>query len=261
MRARRTTVALATAAIASGVWTVPPSHAQDTTAVVVTTHDGLDMFRLIFQVRRASGDVVDGTNAAVAYSSCTDCQAVAIAFQILLAGDGSSTVSPENLALAINQECTLCVSFASAYQFVLANGDGPIIFTADGNQALAQIRARLQQLRGEDLSPEELDAELDAIADEIRVILTTQTVSAGAPEASPTPTTSATPTSSTDPTEPSSTDTTPTDSSSETETSTATETATESETATPSETATSESATPSPSESTGASETASPSAG
>jgi putative peptide zinc metalloprotease protein len=146
MRARRA-LAVATAAVALVALPAAPASAQgDTGAVAINTKDGFDLFKLAFQVRRATGDVVDNTNAAVAYASCTDCQTVALSIQVvLISGYDSSTVAPENYAIAVNESCTLCETLASAYQFVLT-AEGNLHFTAEGSQQLASIRLALREL-------------------------------------------------------------------------------------------------------------------
>lgn len=154
--------------------------AQDSGAVAVNTHDESSIFRLAFTIRRVTGDVVDETNAAVAYASCEDCRTVAIAIQILLVQSDPAIVSPENLSLAINENCTMCDTFASAYQIVL--GDGTRLrFTAAGAQAIAEIRRELQALRNQDLSDDELDSRLDAIYHRLKGVLDSELVGVGKP--------------------------------------------------------------------------------
>lgn len=154
--------------------------AQDSAAVAVNTRDESSIFRLAFTIRRVTGDVVDETNAAVAYASCEDCRTVAIAIQILLAQSDPTVVSPENLALAYNENCTLCDTFASAYQIVL--GDGTRLrFTAAGAQAIAEVRRELQALRNQELSDDELNSRLDAIYNRLKGVLATELVGVGEP--------------------------------------------------------------------------------
>lgn len=163
-----------------------PAYAQgDTTAVVVNTHDGLDLFRLAFQIRRATQDVVDTTNAAVAYASCTDCQTIALAIQVvLISGYDSSVVAPENLAIAINEGCTLCDTLASAYQFVLT-AEGNLRFTAEGSRRLAEIRQALLALRDSGLAAAEVQAQVDVLMEDLAEVLATQLVAAGPVEEPP----------------------------------------------------------------------------
>lgn len=171
----------------------PQADAQgDTTAIAINTKDGFDLFRLAFQIRRATQDTVDTSNAAVAYASCTDCQTIALAIQVVLvSGYDSSTVTPENLAIAINESCVLCDTLASAYQFVLT-AEGNLRFTAEGNQALAEIRKALLDLRDSGLTAAEIQAQVDALMERLAEVLATELVPAGesggeVPSGSPTP--------------------------------------------------------------------------
>ena len=216
---RLLTCALAAAAFAFGP-AAAPAPAQDSAAVAINTKDDSSVFRFVFAVRHVMGDVVDQTNAAVAYASCENCQTVAIAFQVLLVYGDPSVVDPTNLAMAINYECTLCDTLASAYQFVFGFS-GPVRFTAEGNRQIADIRRQLEQLRQADLSNPEIQAEVDGLADQLRQVLSTEVVAVGeSPAAAPPaetettpsttpPTTETTPTT-TETTPPTTTETTPT---------------------------------------------------
>lgn len=178
------------AAVALGlVLPAGPAVAQgDTTAIAINTKDGFEVFRLAFQIRRATQDVVNTGNAAVAYASCTDCQTIALAIQVvLISGYDSSVVAPENLAIAINESCVLCDTLASAYQFVLT-AEGNLRFTAEGNQALAEIRRALLALRDSGLTGAEIQAKLDAIMEDLAEVLSTQLVPAGESGTAPSPT-------------------------------------------------------------------------
>lgn len=174
------TLALCLVVLAGAVPGVAWADGGDTTAVAINTRDGASIFRLAFQIRRVAGSVVDQQNAAVAYSSCTECQTVAIAFQVVLAMGDVDTAIPENYAIAINQQCTECTTLAAAYQFVLTTG-GPVRFSAEGNRTLAELRRRLLELRDADLSPDEYLAELDVIAAELARVLDEELQMAGPP--------------------------------------------------------------------------------
>jgi putative peptide zinc metalloprotease protein len=158
----------------------------DTAAVAINTKDGFDLFKLAFQVRRATGDVVDNTNIAFAYASCTDCQTVAIAIQIVLVSGDPSTVAPENLAIAINESCNLCDTLASAYQFVIT-ADGKLNFTPEGRRRLAKLRQALLDLKKADLTGPEIQVRLDALMTELASILSTELVVAGKSDQAGTP--------------------------------------------------------------------------
>ena len=153
----------------------------DNTAVAVNTKDGSSIFKVAFAIRHVMSDVVDQSNAAVAVSSCTDCQTVAIAIELVLVESDASVVEPTNVALAINVDCTLCVTVADAYQFVYSTG-GAVHFDADGNKILADIRNELEKLKHESLTLAELQAKLDDIKARILDVLEHHLVAAGKPE-------------------------------------------------------------------------------
>jgi putative peptide zinc metalloprotease protein len=180
---RRTAIALfaAVLVLALAGASAAPGHAQDNTAIAINTKDGTDIFKLAFKIVRVNQDIVDQSNAAVAFNSCEDCESIAVAFQIILIFSDPDVVTPENLALAINLECEACVAFASAYQWVLTTG-GPVHFTAEGSKRLAELRERLRELLRSDPTPEQLQAELGEIKNEVADILATQVVAAGGPK-------------------------------------------------------------------------------
>lgn len=160
-------------ALAVGAAAPAPARAQgDTVAVAINTRDGTDLFKFAFNIRRVMQDTVDQSNAAVAYASCEACRTVAISLQIVLVMGDPETVTPENLALAINQDCVYCDTAAFAYQFVLG-GDGLMRFTSDALTQLQDLRRRIAALKDSGLTDAEIQVELDKAADEIREILRT----------------------------------------------------------------------------------------
>lgn len=170
--------------------------AQDSTAVAVNTRDGASIFRLAFHVVRVVNGAVDQGNAAVAVSSCSECQTIALAFQVILVMSESDTVTPTNLAIALNVECSSCVSYAAATQLVLGT-EGIVRFTPEGQRRLAELRIQLLRLRTEeDLTIEELEAIVDQARAELKDILATELEPVGAaPAGSTAPSTSSTTTS------------------------------------------------------------------
>jgi putative peptide zinc metalloprotease protein len=155
-----------------------PAQAQDNTAIAINTKDGTDIFKLAFKIVRVNQEIVDQSNAAVAFNSCEECSSIATAFQIILIFSDPEVVTSENLALAINYECDACVAFASAYQWILTTG-GPVHFTPEGTQRLAELRKALHELLKSDFTLEQLIAELERIKNEIGDILATELVPAG----------------------------------------------------------------------------------
>ena len=169
---RRLLIILLAALFTLGLGAGAPSaaYAGDNAAIAVNTKDGTTVFKVAFAIRHVMGDVVDQTNGAVAYGSCTDCAAVAVAFEIVLVEGDPSTVTPTNVAIAFNENCDTCVAVAEAYQFVLGTG-GIVHFDNEGNRILSEIRRELHSLRKEDLTIEELQAKLDDIAARIADVL------------------------------------------------------------------------------------------
>ena len=176
---QRILVFIAAALVAAGVSAARPAFAHaDNVAIAVNTKDGATVFKVAFAIRHVMKDVVDETNAAVAYNSCTDCASVAIAFELVLIEGSPRVVEPQNIAIAFNENCDTCVAVAEAYQFVLGGGTGPMHFDSDGNRILAEIRKELHSLRKEDLTIEQLQARLDAIAARIQDVLAHHLVAA-----------------------------------------------------------------------------------
>jgi putative peptide zinc metalloprotease protein len=213
MKRRFLTILLA-AALGLGVGAGAPSAASagDNAAISVNTKDGTTVFKVAFAIRHVMGDVVDQTNGAVAYASCTDCAAVAIAFEIVLVEGSPSTVTPTNVAIAMNENCDTCVAVAEAYQFVLGTG-GLVHFDSEGNKILSEIRRELHSLRKEDLTIEQLQARLDSIAARIADVLRNHLVPVGKakqPDGTETTTTTTTPEDTTSTTTPTTTEVTTT---------------------------------------------------
>ncbi|MDQ4070707.1 MAG: hypothetical protein M3203_14740, partial [Actinomycetota bacterium] len=149
-------------------------QSQDNTAVAVNTKDGKSVFKLAFKVKKVTGDV-DASNAAVAYSSCTDCRTVAAAIQVVLVSGETTEANPENVAIAINYQCTECETLAAAYQFVFGDGR-ELEFTKEGKERLHALKKRLHDLKQrDDLTLEQLAAEIAAIAAEVAVVVETET--------------------------------------------------------------------------------------
>ena len=166
------------------VLSAAPVAAQDNAAVAVNTRDGSSFFKLAFSVRRVSGEV-DATNAAVAWASCDACQTVAAAIQVVLVMGNPTSVEPQNLALAVNYQCTDCETLASAYQWVYGDGRD-LMFSPEGLRRLAELRRRFQELRQrDDLTLQQLADEIDAIAGEVAKVVDTELVERARASATP----------------------------------------------------------------------------
>src|SRR5437868_12497139 len=151
---------VASAGLAGARPAIAPAQGGDNTAIAINTTNGSTLIKVAFAIRHVMGNVVDQSNAAVAYASCTECTTVAIAIEIVLVEGDPSVVTPTNLALAYNELCSLCITVADAIQFVEGTG-GPVHFDAEGNRILAEIRHELEELKHQTLTLAELQAKVD----------------------------------------------------------------------------------------------------
>ncbi len=153
----------------------------DNGAVAINEQDGSSEIDVAFDIRRVLDGIVDQTNAAVAYSSCQECQTIAIAIQVVLVNNGPVEVlTPENLAVAINEGCLTCVTVALAYQFVLGEPT-KLRFTGEAQRRLTEIARALRELESSGGSAQEAVDEVNRIMTDLGDVLATGLTSAGPP--------------------------------------------------------------------------------
>ena len=168
MRPARRFPALISLLLAALLVLAPPARAdetpgpEDNNAIAVNTEDGASVFRLAFSVKMVANGVVDEDNHAWALASCTDCETVALAFQVVLVWNDPNIVVPHNQAVAYNDQCSYCLTYASATQIVLGF-DGPVRFTDEGRRRLNELYRTLSALEDQigEMTPAQL---LDAVA-------------------------------------------------------------------------------------------------
>jgi len=137
--------------------------------------DGGRAFDFAWDISRQRGGVVDQANKAHAAGRCTECEATAIAFQIVLVSGAPSTVAPTNEAVALNLECPRCEVVAEARQFVRVV-DAPVRLTGAGRRELADVRATLQALETQDPPIDQLYQTVEAQEARVRQVLNTELV-------------------------------------------------------------------------------------
>jgi putative peptide zinc metalloprotease protein len=169
----------------------PPARAdepgpEDNNAIAVNTEDGASVFRLAFSVKMVANGVIDEDNHAWALASCTDCETVALAFQVVLVWNDPNIVVPHNQAVAYNDQCDYCFTYASATQIVLGF-DGPVRFTDDGRRRLNELYRTLSSLEDQigEMSPSEVIAAVNAAKAELVSILSEELVSVPVPTGDP----------------------------------------------------------------------------
>ena len=148
---------------------LPPDQG-DNQALSVNTTDNSVTYDVAFAMVWATGDEVLNVNEAHAYASCSDCVAVAVAFQVVLIMDDAQVVVPQNLAVAANYDCYRCITAAIASQLVLTVEGEP------GEEQLLALGAVWDRLIefGQHITSftlAEITAQLDSIKAEIIAIL------------------------------------------------------------------------------------------
>ena len=118
----------------------------DNQALAINTNDGTVTYDVAFALVWAEDDEVLNVNEAHAYASCTDCVAVAVAFQVVLIMDDAQVVVPQNLAVAANYDCHSCITAAVASQLVLSipgePGEEQLLRAGRRLGAAARVRAQ-----------------------------------------------------------------------------------------------------------------------
>lgn len=153
-------------------------------AVATTVEDNSRAFDFSWSLLRQRGGVVNQRNVANAAARCTDCRATSIAFQIVLASRGATLGSPHNQAVAITDQCTSCVVYAGAGQFIRIVTGGTPEFTDEGRATLADVRNDLRALEDRDLAIDALDAAVEEQKARVAKVLTEEVVTASGDEAS-----------------------------------------------------------------------------
>jgi putative peptide zinc metalloprotease protein len=144
---------------------LPPGEG-DNQALAVNTADGSTVYDVAFALVWADGDSVLNTNEAYALASCTDCQTVAVAFQVVLVVGEASVVVPQNLSGAVNYTCVECVTYALAQQLVVTL---PESLDADSAGRLEVLWKEIAAFAAsiEDVPLSELQARLNAFEAQI----------------------------------------------------------------------------------------------
>lgn len=152
------------------------ASATDNVATAVIAQDDARAFDFAWDlsIQRGDGDVRH-LNSAEARSSCLRCGATAIAFQIVIAVGSPTTVAPQNIAEAVNVECTECATAAEARQFVRVVPD-PVQFTGTGRAVLADVREDLAALETRPLPLDQLHLEVEAQEARVRQVLENELV-------------------------------------------------------------------------------------
>jgi hypothetical protein len=123
------------------------------------------------QVGSFYGDDLKSANVARSDSTdCTDCRTVAVAIQGVIVKGSPHTATPTNAALAINQNCVRCTTYAYAYQYVVTT-ETRAQLTRRARRRIAALREDVATVARSDLAPAALDARLTELSAEFRAAI------------------------------------------------------------------------------------------
>ena len=146
-------------------------EAGDNQAVAVNTTDGTASYSVAFALVWADGEEpLTNTNEAYAAASCTGCAAIAVAFQVVLVVGDADVAVPQNLSVAVNYDCTSCLTYSLAVQLFVTL-DGPL---SDGavtriNELWEEIMAYGQGIGSVPLN--EIQAQLSDYEEQILAVI------------------------------------------------------------------------------------------
>jgi len=150
--------------VAAGVVLAPTAAgAKDENVVyAVNRTDGGALVRASVDFREVRNGRVDQENRAYAVAQCVGCRTLAAAFQLVLVTKPPTTLAPQNEAVAVNNECDSCVTWASAKQIVVEAGEKAQL-TKSGRARLEGVENGLESLAEGmiDKTLEQLSAEID----------------------------------------------------------------------------------------------------
>jgi hypothetical protein len=130
----------------AGIAGFPAAGGGDNIVQVVNHSDGQFRMGGRTQLNRIPGPTVGPKNEAVAFSSCTGCQTMAVALQIDLMGPAAHNVQPFNEAQPTNYRCNGCATLAWALQYVITVDD-PTQVPPDVRNLMQQMDATLRDIQ------------------------------------------------------------------------------------------------------------------
>jgi putative peptide zinc metalloprotease protein len=144
---------------------------DDNQALAVNTTAGSMTYSAEFALVWAEdGEPVATRNEAYAFANCTDCAAVAVAFQVVLIEDPPDVIGPQNHSAAVNYNCLKCDTHAVASQLVLTVDGG---LSDDGVEQLSALWAEIDEYGSnlENVPPSEIQGRLEAYKGQIIAVV------------------------------------------------------------------------------------------
>jgi len=170
--------------LAAVVLAAPPYAGADAghnAVTVVNQVDGRTASTARAAVAFDPGPVVADENTAFAHASCTDCRTVAVALQVVAVGGSATDFEPVNAAVALNEDCTRCQTYAYARQEVI-DVDGVVVLSDAGRAAVREIEAEADTVAASAEPFTEMGTELDGLAARLVAVVRSEIVQAGGHE-------------------------------------------------------------------------------
>ena len=142
---------------------------QNNIVVAQNYRDYSELDRTSLRVVFVDGDVT-ASNEAVAFASCQYCHTTAVAIEAVVVIGYPKTFVPQNIAMAINYQCSHCVTVADAWQVVLQY-TGPVELSGQGEKQVAQLRQQLRDLADSNATPDAIVQGDMQIRDQLKQVL------------------------------------------------------------------------------------------
>jgi putative peptide zinc metalloprotease protein len=145
---------------------------------VYNRSDGAWRARGASSVAHDPGPTVANQNMALARASCTDCRTVAVAVQVVLVEGPVDDFRPANAAVAVNEDCLRCQTFAFARQEVL-RADRHVDISDSARDQLEDLRGEVRDVAASPESFDQMTVDLDALTDQLVALLQGEVQRAG----------------------------------------------------------------------------------
>lgn len=175
LRRKMATAVLAVAMLAGmpmGVAGADGDLNQESNNVVVVRNffDGRTIERAKVGLARTGGSKVNNQNIADARASCTDCRTVAVATQVVVVEGTPSDVQPVNAAIAINENCLRCETYAYARQSLIQS-DRRVKIRDSAESRVESLADRIDEVSESGIGFPEMTAQLDSLFEEMVAVV------------------------------------------------------------------------------------------
>jgi putative peptide zinc metalloprotease protein len=165
---------------------------------VINRQDGRFKMDGKVKLNQIHGRNAVAVNQAFGYSSCTDCETMAIALEINLIGQAATNIQPQNAAVAVNYQCTRCVTVAKAFQYNITVID-PDVVPDDVKKLIHRMDTEIKDIKASNVGftdaytrVNQVIAEFTSLANDLKVAQD-EARDSTTPGASPPPAESASP--------------------------------------------------------------------